>query len=207
MDKIKMFEMMQKLNPGFINEAPTFNSSFGDSFNSSANSVSNGIDNATNFAQSKVTNVIDNKIDQKNNITYNEAGNYSLQTYGDLKNAINAIQTKQKTKKIAGVGVDTIIGAIPFIGNAKTIVDFFKAAINKPDDKKTNTWLDKLDIDDDTSKIVDDAVENGFLGYIVNKINSTPNETPLDPDFNMNDELSEYLKITYNNRTVSGYQE
>lgn len=198
-----MFEIMKKLNPDFIiNEGPTFNSSFGDSFNS----VSNGIDNATNYAQSKVTNAIDNKIDQKNNVSYTDGGNYNLQTYGDLKNAINAIQSKQKAKKIAGVGIDTIIGSIPFIGNAKTIVDFMRAAINKPDNKKTNTWLDKLDIDDETSEIVDDTVENGFLTYIVNKIASTPDETPLDPQFNMNDELSNYLKTTYNNRTVTGYQ-
>lgn len=181
----KVYEMMGKLNPDFrVNEAiPTFSGA--------ANALKSTIGNA---------------IDRKNNVSTDDSGNYRLRTYGDLKKAINVIQLKDKGAKLSGQGVDALIGAIPILGNAKTIYDLLSAAINKPDTKKTNTWLDKLDIDDDTSKIVDDTVEQGFLKHMVDKINSTPDEKPLENDFNMNNELSEYLKSTYNNRTIIGYQ-
>lgn len=187
---------MAKLNPSFkLNEADF----------SSQNAL-NTIDNVSNAVQGKVDNVVNNAIDKNKNVNYTENGNYRLSTYGDLKKAVNVIKLKQKGNKISGQGMDTLIGAIPLIGNAKSVYDFIKAAINKPDDKKTNTWLDKLDIDDDMSKIIDDTVENGFLDYIVTKINSTPDDTPLEQNFNMNDELSKYLKQKYNDRTVVGYK-
>lgn len=183
MDKIKMFEMMQKLNKDFpITET-------------GGSTISNMTNNLTSQA-----------IDKVQNVNYDQSGNYRLSTYGDLKKAINVIKMKQKGSKIANVGVDNIVNAIPFIGNAKTVYDLVRAAVNKPDNKKTNTWLDKLDVDDDMSKIIDDNVENGFLEYIVKKIEKTNDNIPLDPSFNMNDELSEYLKQTYQNRTVVGYK-
>lgn len=181
----KMYEMMGKLNPDFkLNEAlPTLSG-----------------------AVNTVKSTIGNAIDRANNVNIDDYGNYRLKTYGDLKKAINVIQLKNKGAKLSGQGIDALIGAIPVLGSAKTIHDLLSAAINKPDTKKTNTWLDKLDIDDDTSKIVDDTVEQGFLKYMVDKINSTSDEKPLENDFNMNNELSEYLKGAYNNRTIIGYQ-
>ena len=74
-----------------------------------------------------------------------------LNTYGDLKKAIKTISLKQKGGKIGLVLIDTILGALPGIGAAKTTFDFVRAAFEKPDTKKTNTWLDKLDVDDEMS--------------------------------------------------------
>ena len=130
--------------------------------------------------------------------------NFQLKTYGDLKKLINVIQLKQKGNKIAGIGLDAILGAIPGLGTAKTAFDIFKAAFNKPDTKKTNTWLDKLDIDDDTSAIVDDTVENGFLQTMTNMISGRPDTDMLEPNFDMNTQLVDYLKKNYNNRTITG---
>ncbi len=191
----KVHILMSKLSPEFrLNEAtPTFDNTF------------NAVENATTTVQKKIGDSIGGVIDKTNNVNYSDNGNYRLETYGDLKKAVNVIRQKQTGSKLAGEGINTIIGAIPFVGNAKTVYDFIKAAVSKPDNKKTNTWIDKLDIDDDMSKIIDDTVENGFIEYIVNKIKSTPDETPLKQDFNMNDELSEYLKQNYSNRTVIGY--
>ena len=130
-----------------------------------------------------------------------------LKTYGDLKKAIEIIQLKQKGEKIGGVAVDTILGAIPGVGAAKTTFDFIKAAFSKPDTKKTNSWLDKLDIDDEMSAIVDDTVENGFLQMMSKTIDSKPDTDSLESDFNMNDQMVDYLKKEYSGRTVSGVQE
>jgi len=130
-----------------------------------------------------------------------------METYGDLKKAINTISLKQKGAKIGNVALDAVLGAIPGIGTAKSTFDFVKAAFLKPDTKKSNSWLDKLDIDDEMSSIVDDTVENGFLKMISTTIDSETDTKPLEQDFNMNSKMVTYLKNNYSGRTVSGIKE
>ncbi len=135
----------------------------------------------------------------------------NLNTYGDLKKAIKAIALKQKGEAIISQGksfaLDQVLGLIPGASNAKTTYDFIKAAIQKPDTKKTTTWLDKLDIDDKMSAIVDDTVENGFMQTMANTIESESDDKPLENDFNMNQKMVDYLKKEYSGRTVAGIQE
>lgn len=135
----------------------------------------------------------------------------NLETYGDLKKLINNISKQQKGEKIISKGkefaLDQVLGLIPGASNAKTAFDFIKTAISKPDAKKTSTWLDKLDIDDEMSQIVDDTVENGFMQTIAKAIESEPDTKELEDDFNMNAKMVDYLKKTYAGRTVSGIQE
>lgn len=135
----------------------------------------------------------------------------NLETYGDLKKLINSIKNKQKGEKIISKGkelaLDQVLGLIPGASNAKTAFDFIKTAISKPDTKKTNTWLDKLDIDDDMSKIIDDTVENGFMQAMANSIEAEPDAKTLEDDFNMNAKMVDYLKNTYDGRTVTGIKE
>jgi hypothetical protein len=130
-----------------------------------------------------------------------------LNTYGDLKKVIKAISLKQKGEKIGDVALGTIIGFIPGAEAAKTTFDFIKAAISKPDTKKTKTWLDKLDIDDEMSAIVDDTVENGFMKAIAATIERESDSKPLEPDFNMNAKMVNYLKQQYQGRTIAGIHE
>lgn len=136
--------------------------------------------------------------------------NIELKTYGDLRNLLNSIVTKQKKQKIVGkageVAIDQVLGLIPGGSNAKNVFDLVRAAISKPDDKKTNTWLDKLDIDDETSAIVDNTVENGFIKTLVKTIEGKSDSDPLEDDFNMNQQLVDYLKKNYKGRTVTGIQ-
>lgn len=130
-----------------------------------------------------------------------------LNTYGDLKKVIKSISTKQKGEKIGQVALDTVVGLIPGAEAAKTTFDFIKAAFSKPDTKKTNTWLDKLDIDDEMSAIVDDTVENGFLQTLSKTIEGESDSTPLESDFNMNAKMVNYLKSKYGGRTITGIKE
>jgi len=134
-----------------------------------------------------------------------------LKTYGDLKKLINSISTKQKGEKIISKGkefaLDQVLGLIPGASNAKTAFDFIRTAISKPDTKKTNTWLDKLDIDDEMSQIVDDTVENGFMQAMAKTIENESDSKPLEDDFNMNAKMVNYLKSTYSGRTISGIKE
>jgi hypothetical protein len=135
----------------------------------------------------------------------------NLETYGDLKQLLNSVSKRQKGEKIISKGkefaLDQILGLIPGASNAKTAFDFIKTFTSKPDDKKTNTWLDKLDVDDDMSKIVDDTVENGFMQAMTKSIESEQDTKPLEDNFNMNAKMVDYLKKTYSGRTVSGIQE
>jgi hypothetical protein len=130
-----------------------------------------------------------------------------LNTYGDLKKVIKAISTKQKGEKIGQVALDTVVGFIPGADAAKTTFDFIKAAFKKPDTKKTKTWLDKLDIDDEMSAILDDTVENGFLQALSKTIETESDTKSLEQDFNMNAKMVTYLKTKYSGRTITGIQE
>lgn len=130
-----------------------------------------------------------------------------LTTYGDLKNVIKSITLNQKGEKIGNVALGALMGFIPGADAAKSTFEFIKAAMSKPDNKKTSTWLDKLDIDDDMSRIVDDTVENGFMQFISKAIEGESDEKPLENDFNMNSKMVNYLKSKYNQRTISGINE
>jgi hypothetical protein len=130
-----------------------------------------------------------------------------LNTYGDLKKVIKAISLKQKGEKIGNIALGTLMGLIPGAEAAKTTFDFIKAAFSKPDVKKTGTWLDKLDVDDQMSAIVDDTVENGFMKAMAATIERESDDKPLEQDFNMNAKMVDYLKKTYAGRTVAGIKE
>jgi hypothetical protein len=134
----------------------------------------------------------------------------TVQTYGQLKSIIDGIKTKQKVVqvwdtakgKMVDAFVDELIGKIPGGAIAKSTFDFFRAASKKPDTVKTKTWLDKLDIDDDVLKIVDDTIENSFLEDFAKRIENEADNTKLPDDFNMNVELQTYIANTHNKRTV-----
>ena len=138
-----------------------------------------------------------------------------LKTYGDLKKVIKSISNKQKLGVVGGVGAEEVLNkiidlagqTIPGISLAKTTFDVVKAFVSKPDTKKTGTWLDKLDIDDEMSAIVDDTVENGFMKMMSKTIESKPDDQPLEQNFNMNAEMVNYLKKQYSGRTVAGIKE
>jgi hypothetical protein len=130
-----------------------------------------------------------------------------LNTYGDLKKVIKAISLRQKGEKIGNVALGAIMGLIPGAEAARTTFDFIRAAISKPDTKKTNTWLDKLDVDDKMSAIVDDTVENGFMKAMAQSIENESDSKPLESNFNMNAKMVDYLKQQYGGRHITGIKE
>jgi hypothetical protein len=109
--------------------------------------------------------------------------------------------------KLGDVSLDAAIGLVPGGDIAKNTYSFIKAFFSKPDDTKTKTWLDKLDIDDDTLDIVDDTIENGFLKDQAKKFDSESDDKPLEDDFNMNARLIKYIEDKHNGRTITGIKE
>jgi len=134
-----------------------------------------------------------------------------LKTYGDVKKVINKMTKTNIFNNVKGtlsdqavdIAVDVLGAFVPGIGLAKKGFDVFKAFASKPDSKRTNTWLDKLDIDDQTAAIVDDTVEAGFFQELANTLSKIPDDTPLDDSFSMDERFSEYLKKKYKNRYVA----
>ena len=130
-----------------------------------------------------------------------------VQTFGQLFDLLKNIQSRAKggkiTKAAINASIDAALGLIPGASTAKTALEFFKACYQKPDDKKTNTVLDRLDVDDQVSLIVDDNIENAFLKYVTDLIQKyNPNE-PIPADWDMTKELNRYLKTNYDNRAIA----
>jgi hypothetical protein len=62
-------------------------------------------------------------------------------------------------------------------------------------------------VDDKMSAIIDDTVENGFLQFLSRTLEAAPDEKPLQPDFNMNQQMADYLQKNYSGRFVAGIKE
>lgn len=165
-------------------------------------------DKSTKGSTGPTLDAINKILQQKTqSIAEEESGSMELKTYGDLKNIINSIKSGDKKKKIiskAGeVALDQILGLIPGAQNAKSLVDLIKTATKRPDTKKTNTPLDKFDIDDNTSAIVDDTIENNFIDAVAKEIENEPDDKPLEQDYSMNAKLANWLKAKHNGHFVA----
>ena len=128
-----------------------------------------------------------------------------FQTIGDLRQALKRIVVSKKTGKALDVAKDVaagaILDAIPGASTVKTLFDFIKPMYDQPDDKKTNTSLDRLNIDDEVAAIVDDTVEDNFLKDLSKTIENVPDTTPLK-DIDMTKALGNYISKKYDKRTV-----
>ena len=129
----------------------------------------------------------------------------SLQTIGDLRQALKRIIASKKQGAVIDAAKDIAAGAImdviPGAATIKSLFDLVKPMYSLPDDKRTGTSLDKLDVDDDVSAIVDDTVEDNFLIDFAKTLESHPDETSLE-DVNITKALQKYIFDKYNKRTV-----
>ena len=133
----------------------------------------------------------------------------NITTFEDLNKMIDGIITKARVGEVAdmaiGVAVDQVIGLIPFAGNIKSGFDLLKKASKQPDGNETGSFIDKLDVDDQLSKIVDDPIEGKFLKFIQKQIKGKKGNIP--PDWDINMELKQYLASQFGGRTVAGTDE
>lgn len=138
-------------------------------------------------------------------------------TFGQLKQAI----LDQSNKKLAGRLATTAAGFIPGVGTVSAAVDAagaiakrfldpkgpamttFKKFMSVADSVRGGGILDKIDVDDNVSKMLADNVEDEFAKYMVGVLNKYPDEQPIPPDWNMTKELTRYLAQVYKGRTIS----
>ena len=135
-----------------------------------------------------------------------EQEDIKVNTWGQLRKTINGIVMRDKIEGVAKVGLDVLADAIPGGGTVKKAFDLFKALYSAPDNKKTNTKLDKINIDDEYSAIVDDTIEDAFLKTLVTAIEKEPEDQIIPDDWDISNQLETYIAKQYGNRTVSGYE-
>ena len=129
-----------------------------------------------------------------------------LDTVGDLKRLIRTHRALEAGKEIGKKAAEAAIEQIPVVSNifslwkgaqdAKQIVGKLYGA---EDSFKSATGLDKLNVDDDVSKIVDDPIEVAFINDLLKTIDGMDDLDPL-PD--VNDELQKYLAKQFNQNQV-----
>ena len=137
-----------------------------------------------------------------------EADQDKPKTFGDLKKALKTyVEVKGRKEKIVkrkDIGKSAAKLAIDFIPYAGAVInsaELLGKMMNMPDEKRPEGFLSNFDLDDYTSKIVDNNIEAEFLKYLIEKIENTSDDK-LIKDFDMTVELNNYLKQNYDGRSV-----
>ena len=125
---------------------------------------------------------------------------------GQLKKLINMHRAAAAGKEVAAQGLETAIEQIPGINNIYSIwkgIKGSKDALTKlygMDDKfQSNTGLDKLNVDDNVSKIVDDKIEAAFINDLLQTIDGMEDEDPIPA---VNDRLQAFLASRFASHQV-----
>ena len=95
--------------------------------------------------------------------------------------------------------VGALLDAIPGAGTAKGIFDLVRSTYKMPDEKKTNTALDFLNVDDEVSAIVDDTIENAFLKVLGQELEGESDERRLE-DLDVTTLLQKYIAREFEKR-------
>ena len=133
--------------------------------------------------------------------------NEELSTVGDLRKTIRDYRAMEAGKEVGKKAVEMAVEQIPGVSNLYSMwkgVQDTKDMIGKlygaEDDVKSNTGMDKLNVDDDISKIVDDRLEQAFLNDLLKTIEQMDNNDPIP---NVNEKLQDFLKGKFNQHSVN----
>ena len=130
----------------------------------------------------------------------------SIKTFEDLREVITGIVTQKHKGRVKSAASSAVIGLIPGVGQAKDAGEVIKAIADKPDEVKTQTGsvIDKLVMDPELATIVDDRIEDNFLAHMQKRIEKETG--PIPADWDINNELKQYLSTKFGGRTVTGDQ-
>jgi len=129
-----------------------------------------------------------------------------LQTVGSVLNIIRKFRQAQTGTEVGKKALEMALEQVPLLNNVWSMVKSAKEAkdlvttLYGMDDKfQSNTGLDKLNVDDNISKIVDDKIETAFLNFLIDKLGK------MNPDYPMPDatiELQKFLSEKFNQHTI-----
>lgn len=123
-------------------------------------------------------------------------------TVGELKHLLRVIKSSKRADDLVKAlpGQLASLVGLGGLSAAKSFYKIYKA----PDKEKTDTDLDKLNIDDEISKIVDDTVEDNFINHLIKTLKGGEFKDD-DPIPDVDEMLRQYLMKNYDKRTVTGY--
>jgi len=147
---------------------------------------------------------------RKNILTEEET--LEIKTVGDLKKALlMALKVKKqnlsKSAMKTGAGkigwelAKTILPGIGAAEAAKDVYDIMRSVYVLPDDKRTNTGLDVLNVDDQISAVLDDRVENQFIKGYLKQFEKVPDSVSLG-NMDMTKMLTDFVAEKYKNTKV-----
>tara|TARA_R110000796_G_scaffold249282_1_gene376878 strand:+ start:303 stop:764 length:462 start_codon:yes stop_codon:yes gene_type:complete len=129
-----------------------------------------------------------------------------IQTFGQLRKVIRDYRA-MKSGKAAGIAAaELAVEQIPVLSNiysiwsaAKDAKEMIAALYGSDDSFVSQTGLDKLNVDDDVSKIVDDKIENAFINDFLESFKNMDDAEPI-PDINV--ALQDFLSDKFNRKQV-----
>ena len=130
-----------------------------------------------------------------------------IETYEDLRAVIDGIINQKRQGALQSAAVNTAKSSLGPVGMLSDLGDLTKAIAGIDDEVETQTGsvIDILRIDDQLATIVDDRIENNFLGHMQKKIETE--KGPIPPGWDINKELKQFLSTKFAGRTVTGDQE
>ena len=132
-----------------------------------------------------------------------------VKTVGHLKALIDHVRRKKAGKEggrgiadtVVDIAVDEIQGMIPGFATAKNLFMAAKGVYDLDDKAKVGA-LASLNVDDDVSKVIDDAIENEFLKDYLSALDGLSPDKELD-DIDVTKALTNWMKKKYNNTAVT----
>lgn len=129
-----------------------------------------------------------------------------INTVGDLRKIIRNYRESEAGKEVGKKAVEMAIEMTPGISNIYAVwkgvkdgKDMLGKLYGAEDDIQSNTGMDKLNVDDNVSKIVDDRLEQAFLNDLLKSIEQMDDNDEI-PD--VNEKLQDYLKGKFNQHSV-----
>jgi len=129
-----------------------------------------------------------------------------IQTHGELRKIIRDYRAMKAGVEAGKKAAELAVEQIPVLSNiysiwsaAKDAKEMITTLYGKDDSFVSQTGLDKLNVDDDVSKIVDDKIENAFINDFLESFKDKDDADPI-PD--INDELQKFLAKKFNEKQV-----
>ena len=129
-----------------------------------------------------------------------------LKTVGSVLSMIQKFRQAKAGGEVGKKALDMAMEQIPGINNIWSIVkgakdakDMISTLYGMDDKFQSNTGLDKLNIDDNISKIVDDKVEAAFLNFLIKKLEGMNPDAPM---LDATEEIQSFLASKFKQHTV-----
>jgi len=125
-----------------------------------------------------------------------------LQTVGSVLAIIQKFRQAKAGGDVGKKALEMAVEQVPGLNNIWSIVksakeakDMIATLYGMEDKFQSNTGLDKINIDDNISKIVDDKVEAAFLNYLIDALGKmNPDEQMPDASVMLQDFLAKQFK-------------